>query len=117
MDNDDVEIKSSVVFRQFGRLLFLGTLVILFFTIPLLAAGMGMGWLLHRLAPSIEFGMSVLICLTNIGFIAVMVLSMFISLTKTQHNLDDDEDDDLRPVYILPDSPVTIRRKKPRRTR
>ena len=115
LDNDDVKFKGSVVFRQFGRLLFIGGLIVLLLAIPLLVASMGMGWLLHRLSPSIEFGLSVLICLTALGFVAVMALSLFISLTKTQQSLDDD--DDLRPIYVLPDSPTTLRRKKPRWSR
>jgi hypothetical protein len=115
VDND--ELAESGIFsivKHVVWLFFLGIAAAAIVAMPLLLAGLGFGWALHLLAPSIEFGASILISLTALGFAAIIVTALFLSLPK-RRDWDDDEED-LRPIYILPESPA-MRRKKPRRAR
>jgi hypothetical protein len=80
--------------------------------VVLLLLGFAVGWLIHWLIPSIEFGMAVLIGVVASGF-SIMFFSR-IATPFPYWNTFDDITPEESPVAII-ESPASVRRKNRRR--
>jgi hypothetical protein len=79
--------------------------------------GLGIGFLLHRLIPSIELGASVLagIFSTGLSIHYFFRLLRFIGFLEPFMFVDDEEDDDSPPVMVYPQITSRPSRKRKRK--
>jgi hypothetical protein len=98
--------------RDEGMKAILGPFILdIFLKLGLIAFGLGVGFLLHRLLPSVDLGTGILIGVVATGFsihslIRLMIFVEFLDFTR-------DEDDNLPPIRVYPlGSPRSGRKRK-----
>ena len=89
-------------------------LLYLLINLGVIAAGVGIGFLLRRLLPSVDPGSSILIGVVTTGF-SLHYFARLMSLGPVVDAVEDEEDDTPPPVVFYPPAPPRSGRKRRRK--